>query len=179
VPTDKPRGLRRKYYKVARFCTRLPLRCRATTHPHQAALAFLLEIFNAISPPFTNFIPMLVYKTCGRPTATGTDVLEAFMSLIERLHRAKAELSEGEEDPWRRALERALPANLACTSTVALLSLLDFPATTANSRRLARTMRSMGWVGIKSRRLAPGGWRTTTCRGWARPFREPAPGAKR
>jgi hypothetical protein len=93
------------------------------------------------------------------------------VSLIERLNRMKAELSEGEIDPWRRALERALPSNVTCTSTVALLALLNFPVTTGNARRLARTMRSMGWVGIKSRRLAPGGWRTTECRGWARPVR--------
>jgi hypothetical protein len=97
------------------------------------------------------------------------------MSLLERLHRTQAEIFDGENDPWRRTLERALPANLVCTSTVALLTLLDFPATTGNARRLARTMRSMGWVGIKSRRLAPGGWRTTECRGWARPFRELKP----
>jgi hypothetical protein len=93
------------------------------------------------------------------------------VSLIKRLNRAKAELSEGEIDPWRRALERALPGNLMSTSTVALLNLLGFPPTTGNARRLARTMRSMGWVGLKSRRLAPGGWRTTECRGWARPVR--------
>ena len=91
------------------------------------------------------------------------------MSFLGRLHRLKAELSEGENDPWRRVLERALPSNLTSTSTVALLALLDFPITTGNARRLARTMRSMGWVGIKSRRLAPGGWRTTECRGWSRP----------
>jgi hypothetical protein len=94
------------------------------------------------------------------------------MSLIERLHRATTEMAADQEDPWRRVLERALPANVMSTSTVALLALLDFPATTGNARRLARTMRSMGWVGIKSRRLAPGGWRTTECRGWSRPFRE-------
>ena len=94
------------------------------------------------------------------------------MSLIGRLHRAKAESSGAEQDPWRRALERALPPSVVCTSTVALLDLLGFPATTGTARRLARTMRSLGWVGIKSRRLAPGGWRTTECRGWARPIRE-------
>jgi hypothetical protein len=93
------------------------------------------------------------------------------MSVLGRLHRMKAELSEGENDPWKRTLERALPSNLTSTSTVALLALLDFPITTGNARRLARTMRSMGWVGIKSRRLAPGGWRTTECRGWSRPVR--------
>jgi hypothetical protein len=94
------------------------------------------------------------------------------MSLIERLHRATAEMGADHEDPWRRVLERALPASVMSTSTVALLAMLDFPTTTGNARRLARTMRSMGWVGIKSRRLAPGGWRTTECRGWSRPVRE-------
>jgi hypothetical protein len=92
------------------------------------------------------------------------------VSLLGRLHGMKAELSEGQIDPWKRTLERALPGNLTSTSTVALLDLLGFPPTTGNARRLARTMRSMGWVGIKSRRLAPGGWRTTECRGWSRPF---------
>jgi hypothetical protein len=93
------------------------------------------------------------------------------MSLIERLHRLNAEVLASQEDPWRRALERALPGDVLCTSTVALLGLLDFPVTTGNARRLAKTMKSMGWVGIKSRRLAPGGWRTTECRGWSRPVR--------
>jgi hypothetical protein len=93
------------------------------------------------------------------------------MSLMERLHRANAEALADQEDPWRRVLERALPQNVTCTSTVALLDLLGFAPSTGNARRLARTMRSMGWVGIKSRRLAPGGWRTTDCRGWARPLR--------
>jgi hypothetical protein len=94
------------------------------------------------------------------------------MSILGRLHRMRAELSEGEIDPWRRALERALPSNLTCISTVAILTLLDFPINTANARRVARTMRSMGWVGIKSRRLAPGGWRSSECRGWSRPVHE-------
>jgi hypothetical protein len=97
------------------------------------------------------------------------------MSLIGSLHRVTAEMVADQEDPWRHVLERALPASVMSMSTVALLALLDFPATTGNARRLARTMRSMGWVGIKSRRLAPGGWRTTECRGWARPLRELKP----
>jgi hypothetical protein len=95
------------------------------------------------------------------------------MSLMSRLHEAKAKMLDDQEDPWRRVLERALPADVACMSLVGLLDLLNFSPTTGNARRLARTMRSMGWVGIKSRRLAPGGWRTTECRGWARPLREP------
>ena len=94
------------------------------------------------------------------------------MSLLGRLHRAKAELSEGDNDPWRRVLRHALPTDVVCTSTVALLDLLGFPPTTGNARRLALTMRAMGWVGLKSRRLVPGGWRGTECRGWSRPVRE-------
>ena len=93
------------------------------------------------------------------------------MSLISRLHQIRDEMLDDQEDPWKRVLERALPADLVCTSTVALLDILNFTATTGNARRLARTMRSMGWVGIKSRQLAPGGWRTTECRGWARSCR--------
>jgi hypothetical protein len=94
------------------------------------------------------------------------------MSLMSRLHEAKAKMLDDQEDPWRRLLERALPANVECMSVVGLLDLLNFTPTTGNARRLARTMRSMGWVGVKSRRLAPGGWRSTECRGWARPVRE-------
>ena len=94
------------------------------------------------------------------------------MSWIERLQRAQVELHDGQVDPWRSVLERSVPANVVCTSSVALLGLIGVPHTTGNCRRLALTMRAMGWVGIKSRRLAPGGWRTTTCRGWSRPLRE-------
>ena len=88
---------------------------------------------------------------------------------MERVARAKAELDERGTDPWKRALERDLPANVTSISSVALLEWLDLPVTTGNARRLAQTMRSMGWVGLKSRRLAPGGFRDTTIRGWARP----------
>jgi len=91
---------------------------------------------------------------------------------MERLAQAQAELDERGLDPWKRALERDLPANVNSISTVALLDLLDVPPTTGNARKLAQTMRSMGWVGLKSRRLEPGGFRDTTIRGWARPVRE-------
>jgi hypothetical protein len=96
------------------------------------------------------------------------------MSWLGRLHQARAEWAEHEADPWRRVLERAVPASVTSISTAALLDLLDVPQTTGNARRLAETMRSMGWVGLKSRRLMPGGFRDTTIRGWARPVREAA-----
>jgi hypothetical protein len=56
-------------------------------------------------------------------------------------------------------------------SSVALLDLLDVPKTTGNARRLATNMRALGFVPLKSRRLAPGGFRDTTIRGWMRALR--------
>jgi hypothetical protein len=94
------------------------------------------------------------------------------MSWIERLHQKCAELAEHGSDPWKRVLERALPGNVTSISTVALLDLLDVPRTSGNARRLAKTMRSMGFIPLKSRRLEPGGFRDSTIRGWAAPFRE-------
>ena len=94
------------------------------------------------------------------------------MHWLAGLHQMKAQDAEGNSDPWRRALERDLPANATCISTVALLDLLGLAPTTGNARRIAPTMRSMGFIGLKSRRLMPGGNRGTTIRGRARPFLE-------
>jgi hypothetical protein len=66
---------------------------------------------------------------------------------------------------------------MEAVSTAALLDLLDLLGlrkTTGNGRRLAHSMRSLGFVPIKSRRLTPGGYRDTVTRGWARPFRDAA-----
>jgi hypothetical protein len=95
------------------------------------------------------------------------------MSWIERLEHARKELAEHGSDPWKPMLERAVPANVPSISTAALLDFLDVPHTTGNARRLAQTMRSMGFIPLKSRRLEPGGFRDTTIRGWARPVRDP------
>jgi hypothetical protein len=43
-------------------------------------------------------------------------------------------------------------------STAALLDLLGLSHTTANGRLLAKTMRSLGFIPLKSRRLMPGGY---------------------
>ena len=94
------------------------------------------------------------------------------MFFLGKLHQAKAELAERGANPWRRTLERVLPADVTCISTVALLDLLGLAPTTGNARRIAPTMRSMGFIGLKSRRLMPGGFRDTVTRGWARPLRE-------
>ena len=92
-------------------------------------------------------------------------------SWVGRMYQA-AQQTEQRSDPWKRVLERVLPPSVASLSTVALLDLVDVPHTTGNARRLAETMRALGWVGLKSRRLMPGGFRDTTIRGWARPCRE-------
>jgi hypothetical protein len=93
------------------------------------------------------------------------------MSFLDKLHRAEAELAERSADPFRQKIEAAVRGKDAI-STTALLDLLEMPKTTGNARRVGQTMRSMGFVPIKSRRLMPGGFRDTIARGWARPIRE-------
>ena len=93
------------------------------------------------------------------------------MSFLGRLHQTRAELAERSADPWRKMLEDAVRGREA-VSTSALLDLLGAPKTTANARRIAKTMRSLEFIPIKSRRLMPGGFRDTVARGWARPVRD-------
>jgi hypothetical protein len=93
------------------------------------------------------------------------------MAWIEKLHQARAELAERGADPFRQKLEAAVRGKEAI-STAALLDLLDVPKTTGNARRVGKTMRSLGYVPIKSRKLIPGGFRDTVARGWARPVRQ-------
>ena len=94
-------------------------------------------------------------------------------TFLERLRQveAQAELAERTSDPWLMKLEDAL-RGLEFISTAAALDLLREKATTSSARRLAKNMRSLGFVPIKSRRLMPGGFRDTVTRGWARPFRQ-------
>ncbi len=93
------------------------------------------------------------------------------LTLIGEFHRAKAKLRAGRDaDPFRAKVEAAV-RGMEAISTHALLDLLWLPKTTGNGRRIAATMRSLGFVPIKSRRLEPGGWRDTVTRGWARPVR--------
>ena len=94
------------------------------------------------------------------------------MAWLGRLDQARAELAERRADPWRKKLEDAV-RGIEAISTAALLDLLRVPATTGTARRLAKIMRSMGFIPIKSRRLMPGGrGGNTVTRGWSRPLRE-------
>ena len=91
------------------------------------------------------------------------------MNWLERLHQAKAELAERNAYPLRDKAE-VLVRGMEAISTVALLDFVGLPNTTGNARRISGTMRSLGFVPIKSRRLLPGGWKDTVTRGWARPL---------
>lgn len=73
-------------------------------------------------------------------------------------------------DPLREKVA-AITRGMEAISTAALLDLIGLPNTTGNARRVSKTMQSLGFVPIKSRRFMPGGWRDTVTRGWARPVR--------
>jgi len=92
------------------------------------------------------------------------------LSFCERLKKAIAEQAARNADPLREKVE-AIVRGMEAVSTVALLDLLGLPKTSGNGRRIAPTMRALGFVPIKSRRLMPGGWRDTVTRGWTRPIR--------
>jgi hypothetical protein len=91
-------------------------------------------------------------------------------SFYQRLQRAKAEQAQAEADPLREKVEAATRGKESI-GTAPLLDLLDMPKTTGNARRISGTMRSLGFVPLKSRRFLPGGYRDTVTRGWARPLR--------
>jgi hypothetical protein len=93
------------------------------------------------------------------------------MGWLAEVEKLRLELLQKRANPWSEKLEHGL-RGVEAISTVALADLLGVPATTGTARRLATTMRSMGFIPIKSRRLMPGGFRGTTIRGWARPLRE-------
>jgi hypothetical protein len=91
------------------------------------------------------------------------------MNYLERLRQAKAESAKRDADPLRGVVEASV-RGMEAISTVALLDLIGLRKTTGNARRVSQTMRSLGFVPIKSRRLMPGGHLNNVTRGWARPL---------
>lgn len=89
------------------------------------------------------------------------------VSFAERLRQAKAEFAQRDADPLLATVTEAV-RGFESLSTVALLTMLGLPVSTANGRRIAPLMRRLGFVGIKSRKLPPGGAADSLCRGWAR-----------
>jgi hypothetical protein len=92
-------------------------------------------------------------------------------SWTQKLEQAKTRLAQHQLDPLRESVEVAV-RGMETISTVSLLSLIGLPQSTGNARRLAKTMHSLGFVPITSRRLMPGGYRDTVTRGWTRPIRD-------
>ena len=92
------------------------------------------------------------------------------VSWIQRLERGIAQQAKRNADPLREKVESAVRGKQAI-GTAPLLDLLHLPKTTGNARRIGETMRSLGFVPIKSRRLEPGGYRDTVTRGWSLPVR--------
>jgi hypothetical protein len=93
------------------------------------------------------------------------------MSFIGKLREAAAQQAQRDADPWRSKLEAWLRGTPEI-STAAALDLLGLANTSGNARQLARTMSSLGFIAIKSKRLLPGGRSgNTVTRGWARPVR--------
>jgi hypothetical protein len=92
------------------------------------------------------------------------------MSFIEEIRRAHTRLAQQRADPLRSQVETVVQG-MDTISTNALLQLIGLPKTSGNGRRIAKVMRAMGFIPLKSRRLAPGGFRDTVTRGWARPLR--------
>ena len=101
-------------------------------------------------------------------------MIETFVGSIRLLRKETtnlAKLTRRDADPLLEKVE-AVVRGVEAVSTVALLDLLGLPKTTGNGRRVAQSMRSLGFIPIKSRRLMPGGYRDTVTRGWARPLRK-------
>jgi hypothetical protein len=90
------------------------------------------------------------------------------MSFIGKLREASAQQAERSADPWRSKLEAWLRGT-GEISTAAALDLLGLANTSGNARQLAHTMRALGFIPIKSKRLMPGGrCGNKVTRGWAR-----------
>jgi hypothetical protein len=102
-------------------------------------------------------------------TRDGVPRREGFMAWVNLLRSAQTEPVQ--RDPLSDAVKGAV-CGKDSISTAALLDLLGLSHTTGNARRISKTMRSLGYVPIKSRKLMPGGFRDTVARGWARPVRK-------
>ena len=95
-------------------------------------------------------------------------------SFMERLRQEISEIAERDADPLRGIVETTV-RGMQAISTHALLDLIGLPITSDNARRIALTMRSLGFVPLKSRQFEPGGWKSTVTRGWARPVKAQKP----
>ena len=153
------------------ICRALSPRCSLLQSPLPALTACKAALASATS------LPSIDNGMKGYARADQTSwkialaVLDALMYWLEKLHSAQAELAKRNADPLGEKVE-AVVRGMEAVSTHGLLDLLGLPKTTSNARRVSTTMRSLGFIPIKSRRLMPGGYRDTVTRGWARSVRE-------
>jgi hypothetical protein len=104
---------------------------------------------------------------------------ERGLSFVELLRQKKAEAQTNEPaDPWRLPLERVRGKTwddgIERVSTQTLFDILEVPTRRRNAgacRRLAKSMRELGWGPIKARGLTAGGFRDQI-RGYARDKRQ-------
>jgi hypothetical protein len=92
------------------------------------------------------------------------------MSFISRMREVAKQLEAPPPDPWKKTLSDALKG-VEGMSTVCLLDIVGARHNASNARRLAAVMRELKFVAIQSRRLMPGGHRSTIARGWMKPLR--------
>jgi hypothetical protein len=93
------------------------------------------------------------------------------MTFKAKLQQARLELElakrERDADPLLPLVAAAV-SGFEAVSTTAVLTMVGLRPTTGNARKVARSMRTLRYVPIKNRRMPPGGWTDTLCRGWAK-----------
>ena len=87
------------------------------------------------------------------------------LSFAAKIARERAKLEQRDADPLGDKVA-SVTRGIEAISTNALLDLIGLPNTTGNARGISKTMRSLGYVPIKSRRLVRGGWSNA---GWRWP----------
>ena len=89
------------------------------------------------------------------------------MTFIGLTTQKRKELAARADDRLRALVENAL-GEFDAVSTNRVLQLSGLPRTTGNARRIAKIMRALDFVPIKSRRLKQAGFGDSGTRGWAR-----------
>jgi hypothetical protein len=96
------------------------------------------------------------------------------MAFIDTLRTGRERVRRDAADPWRVRLEKlkgkVWDDDVERIATQAVFDYLDLPQgmrTAQTCRRLARTMKELGWTPIRARGLNRSGYRDQV-RGWAR-----------
>ena len=89
------------------------------------------------------------------------------MNLVGLIAETHAELAARADDRLRNEVEVVL-RDVDAISTNSLLHLIEMPRTTGNARRIAKILRALNFVPVKSRRLRQSVSGDSCARGWAR-----------